>query len=98
MASKIRLDLDELAVESFPTTAPDDPSAGTVFALASDGSTCAQLQCTCDSDNGTCDGSCNYTCALSCGSGCGTGTTTNPGDSKDVTCVTGVQLQCSCYW
>ena len=73
---KLRLDLDDLAVESFDTTQAQREK-GTVF-----GEQCTcQTACTCpgcptcyDSCNGTCGdtcaASCNGTCDYSCGGTC----------------------------
>jgi hypothetical protein len=66
---KLKLHLDELRIDSFDTTAPQN-ARGTVF-----GEQCTcYTQCTCPgcptcdaSCNGTCDASCNGTCDASCG-------------------------------
>ena len=73
---KLRLQLDDLLIESFDTT-PVQKAKGTVF-----GEQCTcPTQCTCPgcptcaaSCNGTCDASCNGTCAASCNGTCGCGT------------------------
>lgn len=92
---KLALNIDELAVESFETSR-DLLARGTVRGASE--STEFQIICTCDSDNGTCDDSCQ--------GGCGTGSTcscngTCGGDTcgfctRDATCATGFQVQCSC--
>ena len=79
---KLKLQLEDLLVDSFDTTATEKPK-GTVF-----GEQCTcYTQCTCPgcptcdascngtcdaSCNGTCDATCNVTCAFTCGLACGT--------------------------
>jgi hypothetical protein len=80
MNSKLKLDLDQLTVDSFDTSATDKPR-GTVFGE----------QCTCWTACGqntcpgcpTCDASCNGTCAGTCAASCN-GTCNCP--SYDYTC------------
>jgi hypothetical protein len=68
MQTKLKLNLEDLTVDSFDTTRPT-PKAGTVF-----GEQCTcYTQCTCPgcptcdaSCNGTCDASCNGTCDAAC--------------------------------
>jgi hypothetical protein len=77
---KLKLDLDQLTVESFDTNAPDGPRRGTVRAFMPPTPfitcplTCADTCDTCDySCGGTCDATCNctgYTCCASCGGTC----------------------------
>jgi hypothetical protein len=70
---KLKLNLDQLKVDSFDTSAMEKPK-GTVF-----GEQCTcYTNCTCPgcptcdaSCNGTCDGSCNGTCDASCAGTCG---------------------------
>jgi hypothetical protein len=74
---KLKLDLEDLSVESFATTPDPRRDGGTVF-----GQQCTcYTQCTCPgcptcdaSCNGTCGGtceaSCNGTCAGTCGASC----------------------------
>ncbi|WP_420130425.1 hypothetical protein [Longimicrobium sp.] len=80
--NKLKLQLEDLSVESFDTTS-HTRAKGTVF-----GEQCTcYTQCTCPgcptcyascngtcdaSCNGTCDASCNGTCDASCGRACGT--------------------------
>jgi hypothetical protein len=72
--SKLKLDLEDLVVESFSTTAERGREGGTVF-----GQQCTcYTQCTCPgcptcnaSCNGTCAASCNGTCDASCNGTCG---------------------------
>ncbi|HEX6912121.1 MAG TPA: hypothetical protein VF142_17090 [Longimicrobium sp.] len=72
MRGKLSLNLDDLAVDSFDTTAHEKPK-GTVF-----GEQCTcYTNCTCPgcptcdaSCNGTCDASCNGTCDVSCNGTC----------------------------
>ena len=84
MRTKLKLNLDQLAVDSFDTTRPA-ARAGTVF-----GEECTcQTACTCpgcptcyESCNGTCGDTCAYTCdddtcAYSCDGGCATVLFTN---------------------
>ena len=68
---KLRLQLEDLQVDTFQTTAPEKPK-GTVF-----GEQCTcYTQCTCPgcptcAGYGTCDASCNGTCYASCNGTCG---------------------------
>lgn len=63
---KLNLNLDEIVVESFPTTDTDDSIRGTVRGM--DSATVDQDTCvTCPSDLDTCV-SCPNTCAASCAS------------------------------
>jgi hypothetical protein len=70
--NKLKLHLEDLAVESFDTTRPEK-AKGTVF-----GEQCTcYTNCTCPgcptcdaSCNGTCDASCNGTCNASCNGSC----------------------------
>jgi hypothetical protein len=72
MRTKLKLHLEDLAVDSFDTSA-SDTAKGTVF-----GEQCTcYTQCTCPgcptcyaSCNGTCDASCNGTCGASCNGTC----------------------------
>jgi hypothetical protein len=72
MRTKLKLNLDQLSVDSFDTTKPA-AKAGTVF-----GEQCTcYTNCTCPgcytcdaSCNGTCDASCNGTCDASCNGTC----------------------------
>jgi hypothetical protein len=67
---KLKLQLDDLQVDTFQTTAPERPK-GTVF-----GEQCTcYTQCTCPgcptcANYGTCDASCNGTCDASCNGTC----------------------------
>ena len=71
--NKLRLDLEDLSVESFDTTPAARAENGTVF-----GQQCTcYTQCTCPgcptcdaSCNGTCDATCAGTCAASCNGTC----------------------------
>ncbi len=95
MNRKLKLRLDELAIDSFDTTQPADKK-GTVF-----GEQCTcYTQCTCPgcptcyaSCNGTCAGTCANTCANTCDDAtcvnCGTGYTC------DATC--GCYPETSCF-
>jgi hypothetical protein len=73
MRSKLKLDLDELQVESFDTTPGEHRREGTVF-----GQQCTcYTQCTCPgcptcdaSCNGTCGGTCDASCNGTCGGTC----------------------------
>jgi len=72
MRTKLKLNLDQLSVDSFDTTKPE-AKTGTVF-----GEQCTcYTNCTCPgcptcdaSCNGTCDASCNGTCDASCNGTC----------------------------
>jgi len=72
---KLRLDLDDLQVESFATTPEPRRDGGTVF--GQNHCTC-YTQCTCPgcptcdaSCNGTCGGTCDASCNGNCGGTCG---------------------------
>jgi hypothetical protein len=89
---KLKLELDDLRIDSFSTTDVEKPK-GTVF-----GEQCTcWTQCTCPgcptcdaSCNGTCAascyGSCGATCDYSCGGTCDWQCQTNGGDTCDYTC------------
>lgn len=88
--SKLRLDLDELSVESFEAS-DEQESRGTVLGHAQSQTTCYQLLCDC---------SYNYedSCAGSCGcNGSGTGGSGGTGGTQQVTCATGFQIICECW-
>ena len=64
MRTKLKLDLDQLAVDTFDTSASEKPR-GTVF-----GEQCTcYTQCTCPGCP-TCDASCNGTCGHTCQASC----------------------------
>jgi hypothetical protein len=79
---KLKLDVEDLSVESFATTPEARGEGGTVF--GQNHCTC-YTQCTCPgcptcdaSCNGTCGGTCGATCDASCNAtcfNCGTGWT-----------------------
>ena len=79
MTSKLKLELDELRVESFDTTAADGVARGTVRgnagaypAASADIDTCATQSPDCSWDS-NCARSCPWTCAgdpVSCGGSC----------------------------
>jgi hypothetical protein len=73
MRGKLKLNLEQLSVDSFDTTEAQTPK-GTVFGEQCTCYTnCSCPGCpTCDAScNGTCDASCNGTCgAYSCGGSC----------------------------
>jgi hypothetical protein len=86
---KLKLDLDQLIVESFDTRARGRRQPGTVFGeqctcytnCSCPGCPTCDASCngtcgaTCDAScNGTCDASCNGTCNNSCGGTCNCGT------------------------
>jgi hypothetical protein len=70
---KLKLDLEDLSVESFATTPDSRGEGGTVF-----GQQCTcYTQCTCPgcptcdaSCNGTCGGTCDASCNGTCGGSC----------------------------
>ena len=72
MRTKLKLNVEDLAVDSFDTSRAEDKK-GTVF-----GEQCTcYTNCTCPgcytcdaSCNGTCDASCNGTCDASCNGSC----------------------------
>ena len=84
MRSKLKLNLDQLTVDSFNTSGAEKPK-GTVF-----GEQCTcYTNCTCPgcptcdaSCNGTCDASCNGTCDASCNGTCNCAS----GNTCDLSC------------
>jgi hypothetical protein len=91
---KLALNLEALTVESFETSRELE-RRGTVHGLSE--STANQIICTCESDNGTCGDSCDGGCGsdyYSCNGTCGGATCGFC--TRDVTCATGNQVQCSC--
>ena len=68
--NKLRLDLEDLSVESFDTTPAARAENGTVF-----GQQCTcYTQCTCPgcpTCDASCNGTCGGTCAASCNGTCG---------------------------
>lgn len=108
---KLKLDLDQLTVESFDTNPPEGARRGTVQGLArtiyntcvpSGAYTCGNLSCEpgCDNSNGgTCDASCNGTCDATCnctGNSC-YGSCINTCNVTCDTCMTNCQ-QDSCVY
>ncbi|HEX6372209.1 MAG TPA: hypothetical protein VF006_25045 [Longimicrobium sp.] len=65
---KVRLDLDELEVQSFTTTGPERPQRGTVQGNEDD---CTCQCCPTDPALNTCWASCPDTCWATCGDTCG---------------------------
>jgi hypothetical protein len=89
--NKLKLNLDELSVESFDTT-KSEKSKGTVF-----GEQCTcYTQCTCPgcpTCDGTCPATCPYTCDdASCGASCGGSCDC----SNDYTCEGCTQYDATC--
>ena len=86
---KLKLDLEDLSVESFATTPEPRAEGGTVF-----GQQCTcYTQCTCPgcptcdaSCNGTCGGTCGGTCDASCNGTCGGTCDFSCGDTCYETC------------
>ena len=89
---RLKLDLDDLRVESFETTPEIGDTKGTVLGYgATDwGNTCAASECgtcvgTCFGGScvgtcaGTCGNTCGSTCAGTCGNSCGGGCGGVPG-------------------
>jgi hypothetical protein len=75
MRSKLKLDLDQLSVDSFDTT-ETEKQKGTVFGeQCTCWTQCGQNTCpgcpTCDASCNTCGASCYGTCGASCGATCG---------------------------
>jgi hypothetical protein len=80
MQSKLKLNLDELTVDSFDTTRPTNKQ-GTVF-----GEQCTcYTQCTCPGCP-TCYASCNGTCEATCANTCDDNTCVNCTDDSEL-CV-----------
>jgi hypothetical protein len=90
MATKIRLDLDALDVQSFTTSARLH-ERGTVRGNACSESTCFERLCGCTDLEGNC-----VATAVNCSGGGGTGGTGGPADTFAQTCATGHQRVCSC--
>jgi hypothetical protein len=90
---KLKLDLEDLSVESFATTPEPHREAGTVF-----GQQCTcYTQCTCPgcptcdaSCNGTCGGTCAGTCDASCNGTCDCPAT------NDASCYGSCDYSCIC--
>lgn len=97
---KITLDLDDLKVESFETTAEASDAPGTVHGYITRDLTLCD-QCTDSTCGSTCGGSCSPTCTNTCAptcaqtcsstcdstcSGCGGGVTCLPGCNTDFAC------------
>jgi len=88
MRSKLRLNLEQLTVDSFQTSAAEKPK-GTVF-----GEQCTcYTNCTCPgcptcnrSCNGTCDATACGTCGVSCGGTCDNTCDYSCGGTCDNTC------------
>jgi hypothetical protein len=86
---KLKLDLEDLSVESFATTPEPRAEGGTVF-----GQQCTcYTQCTCPgcptcdaSCNGTCGGTCGGTCDASCNGTCDGSCDFSCGDTCGDTC------------
>jgi hypothetical protein len=79
---KLKLDLEDLAVESFATTPEPRAEGGTVF-----GQQCTcYTQCTCPGCP-TCDASCNGTCGGTCGGTCDASCNGTCGGSCDYSCA-----------
>jgi hypothetical protein len=101
MNSKLKLNLEDLTVDSFDTTRPP-PKKGTVF-----GEQCTcYTNCTCPgcptcyaSCNGTCAGTCENTCANTCDDatcvGCGSGDTCGWTCDDTCTCRTPALSACN---
>ncbi len=91
---KLKLDLEDLSVESFATTPEPRAEGGTVF-----GQQCTcYTQCTCPgcptcdaSCNGTCGGTCDASCNGTCGDTCNcpTGDYSCAGDCDPNSCLPG---------
>jgi hypothetical protein len=88
---KLRLDLDDLSVESFETTPLPRTENGTVF--GQEQCTC-YTQCTCPGCP-TCDASCNGTCAYTCE---GTCAYTCAGDTCGLGCPLSYDGVCNTYF
>ncbi|HVX41149.1 MAG TPA: hypothetical protein VHB25_16400 [Gemmatimonadaceae bacterium] len=94
---KIRLNLDDLQVDSFETTEPDSTRPGTVFGMASDPTVCGWGTCgNTDCNVLTCNPtSANDTCVSTQDFQCGTGDNTQytdgscscTGDGQSIYCV-----------
>lgn len=67
---KVRLELDELQVQSFTTTGPDASQRGTVRGNDDD---CTCQCCPTDPALNTCAATCPNTCWDTCGDSCGCG-------------------------
>ena len=98
--NKLRLDLEDLSVESFSTTPEAGKEEGTVF-----GQQCTcYTNCTCPgcptcdaSCNGTCAASCNGTCDASCNGTCGATCAASCYGSCDYSCDYTCGHTCQAY-
>jgi hypothetical protein len=80
--TKLKLDMEELSVESFDTTPDARREVGTVF-----GQQCTcYTQCTCPGCP-TCDASCNGTCGGTCAGTCDASCNGTCGGTTDITCM-----------
>jgi hypothetical protein len=73
--NKLKLDLDQLTVESFNTDASGIARRGTVRAHSDLCAATFLPQITCGDTCDTCNNTCYNTCAASCGGGCTGGNT-----------------------
>ena len=93
MRTKLKLHLEDLAVDTFDTTTPQN-SRGTVFGVQCTCYTnCTCPGCpTCDAScDGTCDASCDGTCEASCNGTCGASCNGTCDASCNGTCIS-----CNC--
>ncbi len=90
--NKLRLDLEDLSVESFDTTPEVRREGGTVF-----GQQCTcYTNCTCPGCP-TCDASCNGTCGGTCGGTCDASCNGTCDYSCNGTCYEYSCLDCQTY-
>jgi hypothetical protein len=84
---KLRLDLQDLEVESFDAVASADAKRGTVLARA-DTATGLGYNCPCETRADSCYASCHGTCGNTCR---GVTACSDVAETEDATCM-------SCYW
>lgn len=100
--NKLRLSLEDIAVESF-VTLPQRASRGTVAGHDVSDTTCQQIICDCPTNGyehtcNTCGNSCNGTCEASCNGTCGAGCgTPSAGGTCDFTCEHTCANTCDCW-
>jgi hypothetical protein len=88
---KLKLDLEDLSVESFATMPEAHREGGTVF-----GQQCTcYTQCTCPGCP-TCDASCNGTCGGTCAGTCDASCNGTCGGTCDASCYGSCDYSCVC--
>ncbi len=89
--NKLKLDFEDLKVESFETSPEPEEDEGTAYGLLGHSDTsCLQIDCQCPTGTNTCATTCTCsTCGGSCNGGCGSGNTfgsTCPASCTQIIC------------